>query len=66
VENVVTKGILRRVILAAPAFDSVAQSDIIVKDCKGDVETALDGTLYYSNATEIRRLLPGASVAPTS
>ena len=66
VENVVTKGILRRVILAAPAFDSVAQSDIIVKDCKGDVETGPDGTLYYSNATEIRRLLPGASVAPTS
>lgn len=61
VEDVVTKGVLRRLVLALPAFDTVAQSDVIVKDCKGDVETALDGTLYYSNATEIRRLLPGAS-----
>lgn len=66
VENVVTKGILRRVILGLPAFDAVTQSDIIVKDCKGDVETGLDGTLYYSNASEIRRLLPGASGAPSS
>jgi glucose/arabinose dehydrogenase len=61
VENVVTKGVLRRLVLALPAFDTVAQSDVIVKDCKGDVETGPDGTLYYSNATEIRRLLPGAT-----
>jgi hypothetical protein len=42
----------------------VTSSDLIVKDCKGDVETAPDGTLYYSNAGEIRRLIPGAA-APT-
>ena len=64
VEGVVTKGVLRRVLLAPPSFDSVTSSDLIVKDCKGDVETAPDGTLYYSNAGEIRRLIPGAA-APT-
>ncbi|HET9477409.1 MAG TPA: PQQ-dependent sugar dehydrogenase [Dehalococcoidia bacterium] len=59
VEGEVTKGVLRRLIMALPAYDAVTQSDVIVKDCKGDVETGRDGTLYYSNATEIRRLLPG-------
>jgi glucose/arabinose dehydrogenase len=65
VNNVVTNGVLRRLIMALPAADAVTQSDIIVKDCKGDVETAPDGTLYYSNATEIRRLLPGATAEPS-
>ena len=64
VEDVVTNGVLRRVVLAPPSFDSVTSSDVIVKDCKGDVEAAPDGTLYYSNAVEIRRLIPGAA-APT-
>jgi hypothetical protein len=30
-----------------------------VKDCKGDLAVAPDGTLYYANEGEIRRLLPG-------
>lgn len=64
VENVITKGVLRRLVL--PGGHAVTQSDIIVKDCKGDVETAPDGTLYYSNATEIRRLLPEETAAPGS
>ncbi|HET8944968.1 MAG TPA: PQQ-dependent sugar dehydrogenase [Dehalococcoidia bacterium] len=66
VEGVVTKGVLRRLIMALPAYDAVTQSDVIVKDCKGDVETGRDGTLYYSNATEIRRLLPGEPAASGS
>lgn len=66
VEGVVTNGVLRRLALAPPAYDSVSSSDIIVKDCKGDVETAPDGTLYYANATEIRRLLPGQAPAAGS
>jgi glucose/arabinose dehydrogenase len=61
VDNEVTAGVLRRVVLAAPSFNSVSASDLITKDCKGDVETAPDGTLYYTNATEIRRLIPGTS-----
>jgi glucose/arabinose dehydrogenase len=60
----VTKGVLRRLIMALPSYDAVTQSDIIVKDCKGDVATGPDGTLYYSNATEIRRLLPGGTGSP--
>jgi hypothetical protein len=45
----------------------VSADDLIVRDCKGDAETGPDGTVYYSNGTEIRRLLPGetGSAAPT-
>lgn len=64
VDDVITNGVLRRLIMTPSAFDAVTQSDVIVKDCKGDVETGPDGTLYYSNATEIRRLLPGETTAP--
>lgn len=65
VENTVTNGVLKRLVVA-PNADSVSQSDVIEKDCKGDVEAAPDGTLYYSNATEIRRLLPGDTAATGS
>jgi hypothetical protein len=47
--------------MALLAYDAVTQSD--VRTAKGDVETGRDGTLYYSNATEIRRLLPGEPAA---
>jgi glucose/arabinose dehydrogenase len=53
-------GVLRRLVLSGD-FTSIASDDLIVRDCIGDVETAPDGTLYYANRTEIRRLLPGAT-----
>jgi glucose/arabinose dehydrogenase len=59
VNDTVSPGALRRLVLAAPAFDSVTSSDRIVRDCKGAVRTAPDGAAYYANATEIRRLLSG-------
>ena len=34
--------------------------------CQSDVEAAPDGSLYYANASEIRRLLPGATGTPGS
>jgi glucose/arabinose dehydrogenase len=58
-EQVVTKGVLRRLVLSGADFDQVSSNDVIVEDCKGDLATAPDGTLYYANDTEIRRLLPG-------
>ena len=60
VENVQSPGVLRRLVLSGAAYDSVSASDVIVRDCKGDVSTAPDGTVYYANNTEIPRLLPGA------
>jgi glucose/arabinose dehydrogenase len=54
-----TKGVLRRLILGGTDFDQVSGNDVIVKDCKGDLAVAPDGTLYYANEGEIRRLLPG-------
>jgi glucose/arabinose dehydrogenase len=60
-EQIVTKGVLRRLVLSGTEFNQVSASDVIVKDCKGDLATAADGTLYYANDSEIRRLLPGQS-----
>jgi glucose/arabinose dehydrogenase len=57
IDNKVSPGVLRRLVLSGEA--SVTADDVIVKDCRGDVGVAADGTLYYSNATELRRLLPG-------
>ncbi len=53
-------GVLRRLVLGADGA-SVSVDDPISRDCKGDAESAPDGTVYYANNTEIRRLLPGAT-----
>jgi glucose/arabinose dehydrogenase len=53
----VSPGVLRR--LALTGESQVTSDDVIVRDCRGDAAVSDDGTLYYSNATEIRRLLPG-------
>jgi glucose/arabinose dehydrogenase len=58
-EQTVTKGVLRRLVLSGDQFNQVAANDVIVRDCKGDLVIAGDGTLYYANDSEIRRLLPG-------
>ncbi len=51
-------GILRRLVLGGPDFDQVSSDDVIVKDCKEGLAVSPDGTLYYSNNKEIRRLVP--------
>jgi glucose/arabinose dehydrogenase len=65
VDDKVSPGVLRRVALSGES--QVAADDIIVRDCKGDVAVGLDGTVYYSNGVEIRRLIPGetGAAAPT-
>jgi len=59
-------GVLRRLVLSGDS--QISGDDVITKDCKGDVSAGLDGTIYYANATEILRLLPGAtgSAGPTT
>ena len=54
-----TKGVLRRLVLGGADLNEVTANDVIVKDCKGDLAVAADGTIYYANDSEIRRLLPG-------
>jgi glucose/arabinose dehydrogenase len=54
-------GVLRRIVFAGDS--QITADDLIVKDCKGDVETSPDGTVYYSTATQILRLLPPATGA---
>ena len=49
---------MRRITLAAPGFDQVTADDVVVKDCKLSLAVSSDGTVYYSNDKEIRKMLP--------
>jgi glucose/arabinose dehydrogenase len=59
-------GLLRRLVLAPPSFDSVSADDVIADDCYYDVDVAPDGIIYYANLNEIRRLIPPEPSAPAS
>ncbi len=48
---------MRRLVLSGANFDRVAEDDVVLKDCDGDIATSPDGIVYYSNQTEIRRLI---------
>ena len=50
--------IMRRLAFGDTDFDQVTEDDIVVEDCLLDITTSPDGIVYYSNFTEIRRLLP--------
>jgi glucose/arabinose dehydrogenase len=49
---------MRQVVLAPPQFEQVTADAIVIKDCKLSLAANLDGTIYYSNDKEIKRLLP--------
>ncbi len=56
-------GLMRRLVLTGSDFDQVAADEegvdnIVVEDCDRDIATSPDGIIYYSNETEIRRLVP--------
>ena len=50
--------LLRRLTLSGASQDQVTADDVVVKDCQLDIATSPDGTIYYSNEKEIRRLVP--------
>ena len=54
-------GFLRRLTLASPNFDQVTAEDPVAFDCVRGVSVSPDGIIYYSNDTEIRRLVVGSS-----
>ena len=49
---------LRRLVLPAPNFDQITANDVVARNCWLDVTASPDGFIYYSNLTEIRRLVP--------
>lgn len=49
---------LRRLVLPAPNFDSITADEVVARNCWLDVTVSPDGFIYYSNLTEIRRLVP--------
>ena len=52
---------MRRLVLA-PNRARVQSDDVVVADCSLDIATSPDGIIYYSNGSEIRRLVEaGAS-----
>ena len=52
-------GFMHRLLLADPGQDDVVEDEIIVAGCRLDIAAGPDGTIYYSNDTEIRRLVSG-------
>ncbi len=50
--------LMRRLVLSEANFDQVTEDDVVVEDCDMDIATSPDGIIYYSNETEIRRLVP--------
>ena len=54
-DGALSPGVLRRIVLNDTG-DGVVSSDAIVRDCRGAVSVAADGTIYYANDTEIRKL----------
>jgi glucose/arabinose dehydrogenase len=60
-------GLLRRLVLGGANFEQVTANDPVVGDCERDVAVAPDGTIYYSNKTDIKRLTqPVATPAATA
>jgi glucose/arabinose dehydrogenase len=50
--------LMRRLVLNGPELDQVTVDDVVVDDCQFDIALSPDGIIYYSNAEEIRRLVP--------
>lgn len=48
---------MRRLVFGG-ASKEVLADDVVVQDCQLDVAISPDGIIYYSNLTEIRRLMP--------
>jgi glucose/arabinose dehydrogenase len=57
---------LRRLVLPAPNYDQITANDVVARDCWLDVTISPDGFIYYSNLTEIRRLVPPAQTPSSS
>jgi glucose/arabinose dehydrogenase len=56
---------LRRLVIS-PDARQVTADDIAISECDGSVVVAADGTVYFSNGTEVRRLVQGEAPAPAS
>ena len=51
-------GLMRRLALGGSDGDRVVDDQVVVEDCQLGVTTGPDGTVYYSNAFKIRKLVP--------
>ena len=51
-------GLIRRLVLEGTGSDEVVADDVVVRDCEFAMAISPDGIIYYSNQSEIRRLVP--------
>ena len=54
----VNTGSIRLLLLKGPDYEVVRHTRVVAKGCTLDIARAPDGTIYYSNPMEIRRLVP--------
>ena len=55
---------MRRLLIVSPDSDQVVDDSVVVDDCQLDVVVDSEGVVYYSNAGEIRRLVPESGLSP--
>ena len=53
-----TTMLLRALVLEGPDFEDVTSDEPIAGDCVFDVAVSPEGDIYYSNFTQLRRILP--------
>ena len=51
-------GFMRSLVLGGESQREVLSDDVVAEGCRIDIDISPDGIIYYSNQTEIRRLLP--------
>ena len=49
---------MRHFYVAGVDRDVIVGGSVVVRDCRLDIAISPDGLVYYSNKTEIRRLVP--------
>ena len=50
--------LMKRLVLSPDAASRVTSEDTVVHDCNRAIATSADGTVYYGNDSQIRRLVP--------
>lgn len=50
-------GLMRLLVLGGSNSDKIVSDDVVMDDCGRDIAISPDGIIYYSNDTEIRRLV---------
>jgi len=58
--------LMKRLVLGAAEFSQVTSEDTVAYDCGRALAVSSDGTVYYSNDSQVRRLVPAKAQASSA